>query len=209
MIRMFFGSPGCGKTTICHFLTAHSNYEHYLCNFDSKMITDKIDIKELGKFSIPPNTKLYVDEAGICWNNRNFKNFSKNTIEYLKKHRHEGVDIDVFSQSWEDVDVTVRRLVDELWFLKKIGPFTFCRRIQKFIAPPNKDNQWQIQDGYRFRGLLWKFIPLLGFRSWFIVFRPLYYKYFDSFDKLPLPPYPIPLKPHKKNNILLSLIRKF
>lgn len=198
MIRMFFGSPGAGKTTLCHFLATHSKYDYYVCNFDSKLM-DYFDIKNLGKFSLPENTKLFVDEAGICFNNRNFKNMPQKTIEYLKKHRHEKVDIDFFSQSWEDVDITVRRLVDELWYIKKIGPFTFCRLIQKFVAPPNKENQWQIQDGYRFRGLLWKLLPFIGFRSWFVCFRPKYYKYFDSFDKLGLPKYPHKLTCRKYN----------
>lgn len=203
MIRIFFGSPGAGKTTLVHFLCKHSKYARYICNFDSKLIPDRLDPKKLGYYSIPENTKLFIDEAGICFNNRQFKSLGIKTIEYLKKHRHEKVDIDFFSQSWEDIDITVRRLADELWYIKRIGPFTFCRKIQKFVAPPRQENDWQIMDGYRFRGLLWKFIPFIGFRSWFVCFRPLYYKYFDSFDKLPLPKYPFALKQFKKNRLQL------
>lgn len=119
MIRIFFGSPGAGKTTLIHFLCRHSNYKHYLTNFDSKLITDKINPKELGSYSIPPKTKIFIDEAGICFNNRMYKTLDLKVIEYLKKHRHEEVDIDFFSQSWEDIDITVRRLADELWYIRK------------------------------------------------------------------------------------------
>ena len=141
MIRMFFGAPGCGKTTAAvrfirkeqkaqakfekwqkkrfksplkrfrMFLKNPTFYDHYYTNFDTKLSTS-VKLNDLGQWTLPPYTHLTVDESGIEYNNRKFKSLDQNTIQWLKLHRHYRVDIDFYSQSWEDTDVTIRRLAD-------------------------------------------------------------------------------------------------
>ncbi len=41
------------------------------------------------------------------FNNRDYKSFPKPAIKFFKYHRHYGVSVDVFSQSFEDMDVRV------------------------------------------------------------------------------------------------------
>lgn len=194
MIRIFFGNPGAGKTTlICKFLKRKqrtynftaANIEHSVPNAFSIP-----NISDLGQKTTPPGTYLAIDEAGIEYNNRAYKSMSKATISWFKKHRHFSTDVDVFSQSWEDVDVTIRRLAPELWYIKRIGPWTLARRVYKRVIID--ENTHQIIDGYKFPSLLWLlFWPLqLGFifdKKYMLTFRPFYYKYFDSWSREVLP----------------------
>ena len=186
MIRVFFGNPGCGKTTsACSFLKrSHNRYDYSFCNFSvSDNIARQVDLSDLGLWTFPPNSYICVDEAGIQYNNRKYKTLPQYTIEWFKLHRHARCDVDFFSQSWEDMDITIRRLADELWYMCKVGPFTFSRRIYKRVAVD--DNTHQIIDGYRFSKLLTALIPFYGSNK--LVFRPSWYKYFDSWEMPDLP----------------------
>lgn len=189
MIRLFFGSPGCGKSTLACRLMYYSDADYLFSNFDSDL-ANEIPSSVLGKFAFPDYSELYIDEAGIDFNNRKFKTMSQEAIEYFKLHRHFKNDIILFSQSWEDTDITLRRLTDELWYIKKKGPFTICRKLRKAVRV-NKETE-QIIDGYKFAGILWSVLPPpLHEKTFFMFYRNPYYKHFDSYSRpakfLPLP----------------------
>lgn len=181
MIAMYFGSPGCGKSTLLSklaILAYRSGYDHVVTNAEDCTVADHIDLSLLETHTLPPNTLLMIDEAGICYNNRKYKSFSSGVIEWYKMHRHEECDVILFSQSF-DIDVTIRRLVNELFYLKKIGCFTLIKRVYKTVDVD--DQTHQIIDAYKFGKLLGN---LIGSKNVGFIFRPLYYRYFDSYIKL-------------------------
>lgn len=191
MFRLFFGSVGCGKTTTAVHLIYKDRrkkkpcYDYHYSNFDCD-IASKCSLDGLGTWTFPPHSYISVDEAGIDFNNRNWEKMPKKMIEYFKLHRHYKVDIDWFSQSWDDVDITIRRLVNEVWHLKKIGPFTLCRRIVKNVDIDEKTHQ--PMDMYKKLKMIRRFLPPpFHERTFFLVFRPFYYRYFDSFTTREIP----------------------
>ena len=210
MIRIFFGSPGCGKTTTAvrfinseqkrqrkyfkwkkkflkspikifkYWLFPPKFYDNFYTNFDCKL-ADQIDLADLGQWTLPPNSHLCVDESGIEYNNRKFKSLSQDTIRWFKLHRHYKVDVDFYSQSWEDTDITVRRLADEYWHVRRLGIFTILRKVRKFVTI--NDNDKQIIDGYEFKPFWRTFLPYPFKEVTFRIFlRQPYYKYFDSYS---------------------------
>lgn len=214
MIRMFFGSPGCGKTTTAtrniyklqqakkrydkrttgklrffwrtyYWLVPPTFYDGYYTNFDTELSTS-VNLFELGQWTLPPHTHLTVDESGIEYNNRKYKALSQDTIKWLKLHRHYRVDVDFYSQSWEDTDVTIRRLADQYWHVRRLGPFTLCREIRKFVTVNDHDKQ--IVDGYEFKSFWLRLLPWPWHRkTWYIFLRLPYFKYFDSYVTPPTP----------------------
>ena len=198
MIRVLFGSPRCGKTTTaCKLLKKNAKrYEFCFANFTvSPKVGIKCDLEGLGEWTFPLHSYVVIDEAGIEYNNRGFKTLPKKTIEWFKLHGHYKCDVDVFSQSWEDMDITIRRLADELWYMKKIGPFTIMRKVYKTVSVD--DNTHQIIDAYRLTKGIWLVLQplrLLGLsfflpqlKSWRLCFRPFYYRYFNSWEVPPTP----------------------
>lgn len=176
LMRLFFGRPGCGKTTFAAKLLRNSRFQRY-CNFDTK-IAEQISLDGLGdRWVLPVASHLVIDEASVEFNNRDYKAMKPGTRQWFKLHRHYRCPVDLFSQAWDDVDITLRRLTDEIWYLRRIGPFTFARKVKKEVCIDQQTQQ--IIDGY-------KFIPL-----WHALFlekvlmccyRPKYYKFFNSFE---------------------------
>lgn len=194
MITTYFGNPGCGKTTLAVKMAIKNSkyYQHTFLNFNHSINGSYIaNLDKLGEWTFPDHSFIGIDEAGIEYNSRAYKSLPKPAIAWFKKHRHYKCDIAVFSQSWEDMDVTIRRLSDQLWYLYKIGPFTLARRIYKRVTVDKQTEQ--IIDGYRMANMLWLFVWFLQLDrgvvapKFKLTFRPFYYKYFDSYSKDDIP----------------------
>lgn len=183
MLRVYFGSPGAGKTTLAVKMALKERrrkkhaYKHVYLNFFHQVPgCAYCNVSGLGTWTFPDSSYLLLDEAGIEYNSRKHKTFPQEAIEWYKLHRHYMCDVELFSQSWEDMDITLRRLCTELWYMFKIGPFTICRRVFKRVTVDK--NTEQIIDGYRMAHVLTMLLPFL--HNWKITFRPFYYRYFDS-----------------------------
>lgn len=222
MIAVYFGSPGSGKTTLAcrELLRAQKQYRFTFANFGCKCAEfDDISLSDLGKWTFPRDSYIAIDEAGIEYNNRKFKSLSQDTIKWFKLHRHYGCDISVWSQSWEDMDVTLRRLADRLYYVRKIGPFTMVRRVYKKVTVDKQTEQ--IIDGYKMTSMVFFLLKPLYYLSYLafglgfllkvlfpdftqitLVFRPLYYKYFDTHAAPDLPvPFELSDRPCSSNRI--------
>ena len=193
MIRIFFGSPGCGKTTLaCKFLLKYQKqYDHCFGAFAHKVPGAAVcDLDQVGEWTFPEHSYVNDDEAGIDFNSRKTLKLPQSMIRYLKLHRHYKVDMDFFSQAWDDIDVVLRRLTVQYWYMYRIGPWTLCRRVYKRVMIDKQTHQ--IIDGYFMPNLLWILaFPLqllkITDQRYMLTFRPFYYKYFDSWDRPELP----------------------
>ena len=193
MIRIFFGNIGCGKTTLAaRMFYKHirrdqrqlmrdedPSYDGYFCNFPCTL-ADEVSLEGLGSWTFPERSYVVVDESGIEYNSRKFKSLPQETISWLKLSRHFRCDVDFISQSFDDMDLTIRRLASELWYVKKLGPFTMIRRIYKRVGIDQDTHQ--IVDFYEFGKLLPCLLPFPFHQHNIEIFlRAPYYKFFDSF----------------------------
>lgn len=116
--------PGTGKTTLAAMLVdkARKEKRKVYSNVPIRGAI-KFEIKDLGKILFQ-HAKLIIDEGGSDLNNRNWQNnLSQKAMEFIKKHRHYDVDVYIFSQSPNDIDVKFRDLVTRKYLLDKIKPF--------------------------------------------------------------------------------------
>lgn len=214
MIRTFFGSPGCGKTTLAVKMAIKNKrrYDHRYCNFENTAPgVGCCDLHQLGNWTFPPNSYIAVDEAGIDFNSRAHKDLPKPTIAWFKLHRHYRCDLDVLSQSWDDMDITIRRLSNELWYIYRFGPWSLARRVYKRVTVDK--NTEQIIDGYKMASMLWllvwplqlgwPFLPKLK-----LTFRPFYYRFFSSWSTPPtvIRDFPVYERKHKEKNYFVAFV---
>ncbi len=120
------------------------------------------------------NAKVIIDEAGIEYNNRNYKAFPPESIYFYKYHRHYKVSVDVFSQSYEDMDVTLRRLAQNFYVVRRsLVPFcVVARRIRRKVGVDEQTKQ--IADLYAMG------LPLLDTKR---IFSPPLWKLFNSYSR--------------------------
>ena len=194
-VSLFFGLPGCGKTTLmsCKALEGVKKYKNVYGNVRLKVDGyTYVDNECIGKY-LMRDCLILIDEATIFADNRDYKNFSKDKIKYFLEHRHFKCDIILFTQQWDGVDRKIRSITDRVYYVYKgkiLGHWftTYYRIPYGIIIPdPKKDSGsnklGEIVQGYCKPPLLVRlFAPKL--------FRPLYYKYFDSFETYYMPPLP-------------------
>lgn len=190
MITGFFGLPGCGKTT---FLTkfaqkelrrirrGKSPYKRVLTNFYCHGC-DRLDYSDLGKYDIS-DSLILLDEITLDADSRNFKQFDASKKLFFLMHRHFGCDIIYFTQQWDGVDKKIRDITVNLYFVRKLLCFSVAKRIYRQLDI--NDMTREIVQGYRFPN--W-FESVFTF-PYHVCFRPLYYRYFDSFEVPQLPDY--------------------
>lgn len=158
-IRIWFGIPGSGKTSMAALLTMMSNKLGYkvLSNVNIKGAF-KVDSSDLGVFDMSfggDGAHVVLDEASLVFDNRNFKEFAKGDApKYFALHRHMNNRVDVFSQGY-DIDKRIRDRASSsgLFHLRKtiLPGFVSYRRISKVLFIRKEDKQ--MIDGFKFVGL--------------------------------------------------------
>ncbi len=129
-----FAPPGTGKTTLAAKIVREANYNNKKVFSNVPIITANVfNLKDLGKYDFS-NSVIIIDEAGTEVSNRQWHtNLNHEQIEALKLHRHDNIDIYLFSQSYDDIDKKFRELTTKLLMLSKskLPFFVYATAIKK------------------------------------------------------------------------------
>ena len=180
VLNIYFGVPGSGKTTFAAYLVK-KDLKHGGNVWSNVPITGAMMLdpkSDIGKYMIS-NGRVIIDEAGIEYNNREYKKFSEEQTYFYKYHRHYELGIDIFSQGFDDMDKKLRTLAQNLYVVKKsIFPFFIVRRrIGKKVGI--NDMTKEIIDEY-----FW--VPFS--RKW--IFSPLVWNMFNTTSRVEYPEKP-------------------
>lgn len=205
---MVFGKKGSGKTT---FLTktAVKAMRKGKTVYSTVEIPGAIlyDVQNIGVYTFPHNAVILIDEVGMIWDNRNYKNFRMDVRDYFKLQRQYRNTVYLFSQTF-DVDVKLRNLTDSMYLCKCFfGFMSIARKIKRdiVIVSPQGDSEARIADSLEFEPFLFS---LFGAKSVIFTFIPNWVKYFKSYNPKPLPMMPgtecpsLPRKKRTKKRIL-------
>lgn len=180
---MVFGKKGSGKTT---YLTKVAlKYMRMGRKVYSTIYipgTELFSVDDIGSYTFPKGSVVLIDEVGMIWDNRDFKNFKPNVRDYFKFQRQYKNTVYLFSQTF-DVDLKLRNLTDEMYLLKNVGRvFSIARKINKNITiqKATDGKASTLVDDYVFASILEK----NGIQFTFI---PRYVDFFKSYDPKPLP----------------------
>lgn len=181
-ISIFIGSVGSGKTTMAAKLAvkAMKRNRKVYSNVDEIEGVIPITADDIGKFNLHDGLLIF-DEAGIEYNNRlsmqkgGSKTMNQDAIKWFKLSRHFKVDVVIFSQA-QDFDVTLRRLASKIFIIRKslVPCFSSYKRLSA---------HWVTDQATGDPRLEWSFVPLST--RW--IFRPRWYKYFNSYNVPDLP----------------------
>lgn len=203
-VSLYFGLPGAGKTTLmCYFAKRALKNKHYSYVYSNVRMALPgiiyIDNDCIGRYDLH-DALILIDEATLFADNRNYKEFGKDKITYFLEHRHYNVDIFLFTQQWDGVDRKIRVITDRVYYVFKgrlLGHwFTSYYRIPYgiIIPDPRKDKSseklGEIVQGYCKPSIL---IRLFCSK----LYRPKYYKYFDSWERPVLPALPGKYRPYE------------
>lgn len=197
MITGLFGVPRVGKNTVLTMIAQRelvlmkkgkSKYKHIYTDFYCKGC-EKFEYKDFRKYKAYDSLFL-IEEMGMDADGRHYKSFTDEERNWFVLHGHVRCDIIYATHDYSNVDKKIRDVTEELWYLTKscvpvVRNFTVGTRIFRAIAI-NEMNA-ELVNGYRFSTLLEKIFS----RVRMIVFRPVWYGYFDSHSEEELKDRPI------------------
>lgn len=192
MVVGFFGTPGSGKSTLlCKYAIkelhklqkGRSSYKHILTNFPVYGC-EQVQVSDLGRYEIE-DSLILIDEITLDCDSRDYKNFSNSLKNFFTLHRHVGNTVIYFMQDPSRVDKSIRNVTYSLYYVSSpvvpfLRRFTIARRVFRNFDINEYSSELIL--GYRFP----KLQEMVFLSTMKICYRPFYYKYFNSFDKLQL-----------------------
>lgn len=172
---LFFGLPGSGKTTALAYMIQYFLRQKVIdvfCNVSMKGAY-KIQRSDLGVYDphvSNENAFVAFDEGSIEYFKRDFAKFGPEENSFHTYHRHYKVMEAFFCQTWDGIDLRLRELNSDLYYVSSfnvpiIGKIILIRTIDKSFDI----KEGQPMDGYKFSGL----------PRWFPA-RPVF-KHFDTY----------------------------
>lgn len=179
---LYIGNKGCGKSSTMAKMIKKDikNNVTVYANVNDIKINDvrQYDTFDLGHKKVE-NATVYVDEVSLFFDNRNYKNTSKEFISWLREVRHNRLKVNLFTQSY-DCDKKIRTMCDNIYIGQRyFRVLTIWRRLRKNVAIKEEAMTAESQ-----------IVDELNFTPWWlpgsikITYIPRYIKYFDSFKDL-------------------------
>lgn len=134
----------------------------------------RMSADDLSRFTPEANSVLFLDEVGITFDNRNFKNFNDGTRDFFKFQRKYKVKLYMNSQAF-DIDKKIRDVTDKMYLCSSIANcICLIRPISRRVTltAPSADSESRIADSLKFDSIF----------TWHFIYMPRYHKYFDSFS---------------------------
>lgn len=132
---LIIGKKGSGKTTTLVKL-AHKAQRRGRPVYSNVPLPGAhlLNDKDIGFFQIPAGSVVVLDEVGMIWDNRDFKNFRTEVRDWFKLQRHYRITVYLCSQT-PDIDKKLRDLCDEIWVVEnKFKIFAYGKRVLKKIT---------------------------------------------------------------------------
>lgn len=201
-VSLYFGLPGAGKTTILVYealkAVKSGKYRNVYSNVRIGVFgVTYIDNFCIGKYNLS-DCLILIDEATLFADSRAYKEFGKDKLTYFLEHRHYNADIMLFTQQWDGVDRKIRVITDRVYYVYKgvlLGKwFSRYYRIPYGIIIPNPKKDQGEKLGDIVQGYCKPNILIRLFSPW--IFRPLYYQYFDSWERPYLEKLPDKYRPY-------------
>lgn len=194
---MVFGKKGSGKSSFLVRQAIKYQKKGYVVytNMSDCCLADVriINPDDLGDFVPCENSCLLLDEVGMLYDNRNFKNFKPAVRDFFKLQRHYRVVCFLASQTF-DIDKKLRDLTDSMLLISNfLTAFSLVRPIRKSITLTEASSEGESRIAENLKFML--------FTTWRLYWIPGTIKYFESF-KVPQKPnleYHIPDYPIKSN----------
>ena len=174
---MVFGKKGSGKSSYLVRQAIRYQKKGYIVytNMSDCCLQDIriIDPDRIGDFVPVANSVLLLDEVGMLYDNRNYRNFKPSVRDFFKLQRHYKVICYLASQSF-DIDKKLRDLTDEMFLISNVATaFSLVRPIRKTVTltEATAEGESRIAENLKFR----------FFTSWRLYWIPSTIKYFESF----------------------------
>lgn len=199
-LNMYVGKKGSGKSTlIAKFAVQALKRGKTVYTTTPLAGCFYVNPKDIGKYHLEPDSVLLIDEVGMIWDNRKYKDFSDELRDWFKLQRHHKVVVHMFSQAY-DVDKKLRDVVDNIYIINcTFNVFSIRKRVLKriVVTEAQGDNPSSLADQLVVDSPLFWFLGSRGF-----TFIPRYTKLFDSFEVSELPKKNFPyIKPMHKDFI--------
>lgn len=183
-LTMVFGKKGCGKTTYLTKLAyKHTKNGWLVFSTENIPYSYRIQYSDIGKYWFPENSCILIDEVGMIWDNRDFKNFNHAVRDWFKFQRHNKCKVYLFSQTF-DIDKKLRDLTDSMYLLvKRFRIFSYGKKISKYIVlnKSSAESPSNIAENLEFEPFIFFF---LGTRE--LTYIPHWIKDFNSHSRLPI-----------------------
>lgn len=177
MIKAVYGLPGSGKTTllsIAAYKWTHGKTflgippaDYVFTNFSCPGCY-KLDFDALGLYNFC-SCNIIIDEIMLLCDCRAYKSFPDHLRDFFALHRRSKTNVLWCSQSWNDTDLKIKNLTEEYFKLELCPVFPFIsiiKPIVKELGIGKKGDSYTISS------------PL----QWIFIFRPRWYKLFDSYE---------------------------
>lgn len=188
-VILIFGKRGCGKSSdiVRRAREAHKKGQRVFCTDDTMCkngLCEYLPYDKLGLVRIPKGSLLLIEECGVIFHKRGFSDKEQNQImkrfrRYLKYVRHEEIASVVMYSQCYDIDLSLKEACSELWLYKRVGCYTYGKKINKSIVlTTDADGNGTMSDSFTF-------YPFITRGARRLNFMPRYINAYDSFSKLP------------------------